>query len=370
MRFHLGWVMPGTLQGVQRFGWTGVDLFFVLSGFLIGSQLFKAHAEGAPILWPFYRRRLFRILPAYLVVVALYFAWPTWREFGPTAPLWQFLTFTENLLYDASWNHSFSHVWSLCIEEQFYLVLPLMVLALARKPSYRKTILVLVGFVSVGIAIRTWVLVHQLLPLGPDEAGADYMEHIYYPTYSRMDGLLAGVALALVKTFRPAWWSALSRRGHATFIAGVALVAVAFWLFHDRWSFKTGSAAWGTVLGFPLLSLGLALVVASAVSQNGWLRLKIPGAGLLASLAYSLYLTHKAAAHLAHTYLPQWTPGSTPGTFLVVAASCLGVAALLHYGVERPFMALRDRPKTATEPEESMRLDPAHNEVAPMLKSL
>jgi peptidoglycan/LPS O-acetylase OafA/YrhL len=328
MRFHLGWVMPGTLLGVQRFGWAGVDLFFVLSGFLIGSQLFKAHAAGEPILWPFYRRRMFRILPAYLVVLALYFAWPAWREFGPLAPLWQYLTFTENLLYDASWNHSFSHVWSLCIEEQFYLVLPLMLLALSRRPSFRRTSLILASFVVAGIVVRTWVLIHQLQPLGPDAAGADYMEHIYYPTYSRMDGLLAGVALALVKAFRPAWWKNLARRGHSTLLAGVALTALALWLFRDRWESETGSAAWGTCVGFPLLSLGLALVVASAVSQNGWLRLKIPGAALLASLAYSLYLTHKAAAHLAHTFLPQWTPGPTPVTFLVVAASCLGVAAL------------------------------------------
>jgi peptidoglycan/LPS O-acetylase OafA/YrhL len=103
----------------------GVDLFFVLSGYLIGSQLLKPFRSGEhPRLWDFYRRRLYRILPAYLAVLALYFLVPVWREQDGISPLWQFLTFTENFFVDYAKNEAFSHVWSLCVEEHFYCCCP------------------------------------------------------------------------------------------------------------------------------------------------------------------------------------------------------------------------------------------------------
>jgi len=316
----------------------------VLSGFLIGGQIFRAQVSGKPLLWPFYRRRAFRILPAYLVVVVLYFSLPAIREFGPLAPLWQYLTFTENLLYDPSWNHTFSHVWSLCIEEQFYLVFPLLVLALAHRPSARKTVFVLASFVAAGIAIRTWVLVHQLQPLGPDDFGDLYMEHIYYPTYSRLDGLLAGVALALVQTYRPALWSALTRRAYLVLAVGAACLGTAFWLFYHRFTAVTGPAAWGTILGFPLVSLGFALILVAAVSPRCVLARTIPGARLLATLAFTLYLTHKAVAHLDQHVFPQSIAARGLASMAVLATTCLGLAAVLHFSLERPILRWSQRP--------------------------
>jgi peptidoglycan/LPS O-acetylase OafA/YrhL len=357
MLFHLQSWLPPSFGPAAQFGWTGVDLFFVLSGFLIGAQLLKAHAAGGPILWPFYRRRLFRILPLYLTVVAVYFLWPACREAGPPAPLWQFLTFTENLLYNASWYHSFSHVWSLCIEEQFYLVLPVALILALKRPSLQRAVIILFTLVAIGIAIRTWVLFHQLKPLGPDDAGGLYMEHIYYPTYSRMDGLLAGLALALIQRFRPEWWRAAARRGHATLAAGSILAAFSLYLFHDRFESQTGPAAWSTCIGFPLLALGLALVVASALSDNGLLRCQVLGAKLVATLAFSLYLTHKFVANLARAWLPTLTAQRDWKTLATYALCCFAVAAILHRLVERPFLALRDRTSRGIEVE--LQQDPA-----------
>ncbi len=348
MLFHLqGWLSP-SFRPVAQFGWTGVDLFFVLSGFLIGAQLLKAHAQGGPLLRPFYRRRLFRILPLYLTVVAIYFLWPGCREGGPTAPLWQYLTFTENLLYDASWYHSFSHVWSLCIEEQFYLVLPIALVFTLRRPSTTRAAAILLALLAAGISVRAWVLVHQLMPLGADNAEGLYMERIYYPTYSRMDGLLAGLTLALIGRFRPGWWRNAARRGHITLVTGCAVIAVSLYLFKDRFDSVTGPAAWGDVFGFPLISVGLALVVASALSENGILRHKVPCARLIASLAFSLYLTHKFVANLARTYLPALTAQRDGKTLITYAVTCFAVAGVLHLLIERPFLALRDRtPQTS-----------------------
>lgn len=345
MSFHLSGLLPESWRPVDRFGWMGVDLFFVLSGYLIGWQLLKPYVTGgtSPV-GEFYRRRVFRILPAYCVVLALYFLWPVWREQDGISPMWQFVTFTENLFVDYANNQAFSHVWSLCVEEHFYLVLPLLVMAMMRRPSAWRTASLVAALVALGIGIRSYVLVHTLQPLGAEEMGIAYIEKIYYPTWTRLDGLTVGVVLACVRAFRPAWWESLRASGHASLFAGVTLVGVSMWLFVDRFDSVTGAAAWGTVVGFPLLSVGLGLVVASSVSRNGALgRWNVPGARMVATLAFSLYLTHKAAVHLDQEYLPGLTGGRGAEAFAVYMVSCLMVAGLLYLGVERPFLLLRDR---------------------------
>ena len=345
--------IPALLAPAAQLGWVGVDLFFVLSGYLIGTQILRPYLVGeCPGLWAFYRKRLFRVLPAYAAVLLLYCFVPIWSEDpGHLPPLWQLVTFTQNLFVDYRVDHAFSHVWSLCVEEHFYLLLPLIVLAMMRKPSVRKTTALLATLVLFGICLRAFFLFHLLKPLANagQPFGLAYIERIYYPTYSRLDGLLAGVALALVKTFRPAWWSMLARRGNALCCLGIALVGTALYLFKDRWESVSGASALGVVLGFPLLAAGLGLLVASALCENGLLRFKVPGAKLIATLAYSLYLTHKEVIHLVdlcfhvslRTGVLQWLE--------LYACSCLVVAAALYLCVERPFLILRDKRKTSKQ---------------------
>jgi peptidoglycan/LPS O-acetylase OafA/YrhL len=344
MSFHLQGVFPESFHPFARFGWMGVDLFFALSGYLIGLQLLRPYTRGElPSISDFYRRRAYRILPAYLVVLALYFLVPAWREAEGISPLWQFLTFTENLFVDYSIHQAFSFVWSLCVEEHFYLVLPLLVLVMMRKPSIRKTGTVLAALLLLGIASRAWVLIHTLRPLGVESFQLAYIEHIYYPTWNRLDGLLAGVTLALIQSFRPAWWAAISRCGHISLAGGLTLFAISIWLFWNRMSSLAGAAAWGTVIGYPLLSLALALLIASGVSRNGLLaRLRIPGAQIVATLAFSLYLTHKEVVHLDQHFFPNLTADPNLKATLLYAATCLIAAAALHLSVERPFMKLRE----------------------------
>ncbi len=105
-----------------------------------------------------------------------------------------------------------------------------------------------------------------------------------------------------------------------------------------------GLAWWAQVFGFPLLDAGLALVTASAMSPKGLLgRRRIPGAGLLAALAYTLYLTHKEVAHFVMRHFPGVTASRGPESWCLYAAACLSVAGLLHLLVERPVLRLRDR---------------------------
>jgi peptidoglycan/LPS O-acetylase OafA/YrhL len=343
MLFHFRFsYTPPALHGLARTGWMGVDLFFVLSGYLIGSQLLRPYLAGkTPSLADFYLRRAFRILPAYLSVLALYKAVPVFREAPGLSPTWQFLTFTENFRIVYFNDQAFSHVWSLCVEEHFYLVLPILVLLMMRKPGFGKSLTVILGILIFGIAIRGYIFNHQLAAgLASDEHDSFitlYIEKIYYPTYTRLDGLLMGVVLAVIKTFRPAWWQKLMAQGYAALALGIACSAGAICLFRDRFSFA------GTVFGFPLLSLGMALIVAASISPRCVLS-HIRGFAIPATLAYSLYLTHKEIGHLDQLYLGRFLgDGATRMNLVVAFVTSFLAAALLYLVVELPFLKWRER---------------------------
>jgi len=143
---------------MSQLGWTGVDLFFVLSGYLIGNQILSAFAKGQDFsLKLFYIRRFLRTLPNYYFVLALYFIFPVALSGTATAPLWSFLTFTQNL--DMRAGETFTHSWSLCIEEQFYLIFPVIALLVAYvKRSIMLGWIVIVSAMLFAIFLRgfTW----------------------------------------------------------------------------------------------------------------------------------------------------------------------------------------------------------------------
>lgn len=329
MLFH-SWIVGGLgdpYDAVAGYGWMGVDLFFVLSGYLIGHQLLKPLSLGEPLrLREFYRRRAYRILPAFLTVLAIYVLLPSWREAPGLQPAWQFLTFTVNLLIDYRHNQAFSHAWSLCVEEHFYLLFPLLAWGLASCRSRTLVIGLCLFVVAAGMLIRGYASLH----------GQDYLESIYYPTYTRLDGLMAGVLLAAIQSYQPQRWARLQWHANTLAVAGLIIVGVAIWLFRDR-SFAP------VVFGFPLLALGFALLAAAAAGVKSFGRWHVPGAAWMAAMSYSLYLSHKLAMHrvasllASHPQLHGWV------AFLLYAAAILLFGALLHYGVERPFLRLRDR---------------------------
>jgi peptidoglycan/LPS O-acetylase OafA/YrhL len=325
-------------------GWMGVDLFFVLSGFLIGGQLLRPWAMGQrPNYRRFFARRALRTLPAYLVVVAAYFLIPAVRDRADIQPLWQFLTFTENLLFDISTPKAFSHVWSLCVEEQFYLLFPAAVALIALKPTPGRIVGAMVAVLVLGMALRGYLWLDAVARSPFDIASEPrthrFMTTIYYPTWTRLDGLLIGVAASALQAFRPGLWARLTARSNLLLAAGLIGVAASIVLFQDQIA-----GFWMTVFGFPLLSGSIGLVVISASDVRSILgRYRIPGAGALAAGAYSLYLTHKSVFHavqLARPGLPTWLQGVALPLALLAA---LGVGAALHWLVERPFLKLRDR---------------------------
>src|SRR6058998_3521600 len=145
-----GFKLPGRMD---RFGWIGVDLFFVLSGYLIGGQLLAPLAREQSIkLGRFFARRVLRIMPAYFVVLAIYFLLPSWREYSEMSqPLWKFLLSVQNIALHGG--TAFSHAWSLAVEDQFYLALPFLLLVLYPRP--RTSVIIACIIILGGIALRT-----------------------------------------------------------------------------------------------------------------------------------------------------------------------------------------------------------------------
>jgi peptidoglycan/LPS O-acetylase OafA/YrhL len=315
--FHLnGKVNQTFVNSIGHVGWAGVDLFFVLSGYLIGNQWFRGLA-----LTDFYIRRALRILPSFLVVLSLYFIWPACRENELNVPLWRFLTFTQNfnLTFGA-----FSHAWSLCIEEQFYWLFPLTALFLSKKPRFCS--IYLIAFVIIfGMAMRGIIWSH----CDRDLMHA-YYRLIYYPTYTRLDGLTMGIMVALIKNFAPNIWVKIKAKSSVVGFIGALIAAAALLLFEHPYALTT------VIVGFPLLALGFGCLVASCASENGLLaQAQIPGASTLATLAYCIYLSHKQVFHLFLTPEARYP--------LLVFPVIFTAGWVLHITVEKPFLDLRGK---------------------------
>lgn len=325
-----GFALPYRLH---RFGWIGVDLFFVLSGYLIGGQLLAPRAYNQPIkLGRFYARRALRIMPAYFSILALYFCLPSLREFPSITPLWKFLISVQNI--DLQGGTAFSHAWSLAIEDQFYLLLPFVLILGSRYPRVGSVLPVAI-FVG-GLALRGF-----LAHLHPGNNGEisyrGFQKWIYYPTWTRLDPLVFGVAIAAVEKFRAQWWNRLTQCAYWLWLPGVVAIICGLRIGDERLTMTT------CIWQFPLLATGMSTLLICALSPQLPLhRLRIPGAAFIASIAYSVYLSHKLVIHAIiklcdayHVTLTSWL------ALLLVEVSIYLAGTLLFLTVERPFLLLR-----------------------------
>src|SRR5471030_412979 len=324
LAYHYRVVVSGknTFGFMTEIGWTGVDLFFVLSGYLIGNQIFSQIVQGRNFsLMTFYAKRLLRTLPNYYLVLAMYFIFPLALGERVTAPLWQFLTFTQNLGLRPG--QTFSHSWSLCIEEQFYLILPAIVMVIARLKGARQ-----VGWIAIGTAIVAGMLVRSTAWFLNGRSAIntyDYYEHIYYSSFARFDELLPGVAIAMLKNFHSEKFSKITKSGNMLFFIGLSMVGVMFYLFSNYLNTdEYGCSLLIATFGYPLLAIGFGTLTLSALSENS--------------------LLHKPIFKLL--VLPIAKIGIDKNSFLgisIIMTVGLFGGWLLFRLVETPFMALRAR---------------------------
>ncbi len=324
--------MPGR---VDRFGWIGVDLFFVLSGYLIGGQLLAPLAREQSIqLGRFFARRIFRIMPAYFVTLAVYFLLPSWREYPDMAqPLWKFLLSIQNIALHGG--TAFSHAWSLAIEDQFYLALPLILILISCWP--RAGIIIPCMIFIGGLALRAFLAWQN-----PGDGGVSFrgfQSWIYYPTWTRLDPLVFGVVLAAIEKFRPSWWQRLMDGALWLWLPGLA--AIVYGLYIGEGDLTVASCIWQ----FPLIAFGMAALLVCAVSPRLlFRRIEIPGAAFLASIAYSVYLSHKLVIHAVTRFCSGHSIALTSvPALLLVEVSIYAVGLVLFLSIERPFLQLRHR---------------------------
>ena len=327
-----GFALPYRLH---RFGWVGVDLFFVLSGYLIGGQLLASLARGQGIHFQrFFTRRALRILPAYFVVLAIYFCLPSLREFPEISPLWKFLISVQNI--GMRGGTAFSHAWSLAIEDQFYLLLPLVLLLVSRWK--RAGIIVPCVVVLGGIALRAFLAWQN-----PGDGAVSFRGFqlwIYYPTWTRLDPLVFGVVLAAIEKFRPNWWQHLIDTAHWLWLPGLVAIVYGFYLGEGE-TLTVAACVWQ----FPLIAFGMAALLVCAVSPRLPFRcIEVPGAAFLASIAYSVYLSHKLIIHAVIQFCSSHDIAlkSLPA-ILLVETLIYAAGLVLFMSIERPFLQLRHR---------------------------
>lgn len=319
----------------HRFGWAGVDLFFVLSGYLIGGQLWaELQARKSIRFGRFYARRALRILPAYLVILTIYFCFPMWREQAVISPLWKYVVSIQNL--DLHAGTAFSHAWSLAVEDQFYLVLPGLLFLLFRSP---RLALVVPWFILAGGLVLRASLVKWKTDAAGHLSDHDFMTWIYYPTWTRLDSLVLGVVLAAIERHRSAWWRTLM--GGANWLWLPALAAVAGGLYLSEAKLTLVSCVWS----FPLIAFGMTLFLVCSVSPRlPFQRMQVPGVAFLSMISYSVYLSHKLVVHLVAGLCSQYSiPPTSFGALLTLYVLVCVCGAALFFAVERPFLQLRNR---------------------------
>ena len=306
------------LENIFANGWMGVDLFFVLSGFLITGILLDSK-DSESYFRNFYARRCLRIWPLYYSLIVLMFVIipamhiaPASIVFEKSSPWWAYPLFLQTFLVAIPTNAAgpLGVTWSLAIEEQFYLLWPLVVRAFSPTQLRRLGISV----ICISPALR--------LLLG------SYHVNLYSNTFSRLDGLMAGALLALVvrsANFAP------SRFVKPAWIVFFIALTSAFVLeaVHARWIVYSLSAI-----------ASACLIFLSLYSGQQWLQGVLRNRFLVytGQISYGLYLLHKLPFDLAEEFRIDAHPLLMA---VILFAACYGMAALSWNLLEMPFLRLK-----------------------------
>ncbi len=337
-------------------GGFGVTVFFFVSGFLIARQVLAEQAvRGQLSLGLFYMRRLLRLYPALLVALALGGALfvALGGHFPPGQVLAGVFYYTNYYARISSYGgvpdgmfNPFVILWSLAVEEHYYLVFPALVLLLGR--TRLRFALVLCAVIAA-VTLWRFHVAQECATAVARCVGDGLDDRILQSTDTRVDSILYGAVLATLLGSH--WAGPLARllQNRAVFAAGLALLCLSFAirdpLFRDSWRFS-------------VQGIGLFLAVGSLLfsTRLGWVRgmLSWRGAILIGRWSYSIYLWHAIVLMATASLLPAalWRPAVEDGRINLVwdlvgvpvlAALSVGIAALSYHYVEMPMVALRRR---------------------------
>lgn len=333
---------PDWIDRIGRFGWTGVDLFFVLSGFLISGQLFREiKNKGNISLKVFYIKRFFRIFPAYFFTIFLYFIFPFFREREALSPFWKFVTFTQNYGLDVINRGTFSHAWSLCIEEQFYLILPLFLIMVSSTKLFRYLAVLMMTVIGLSIVFRLMAWNEYIS--GLDAASADFWKlwymKIYYPTHTRLDGLGIGILIGYLMQYSSKFKKIVNNNGNRLFLGGIVLLGISFRICNEQASKKA------SIFGFTLVAVSFGFILMAAVSQSSFLyRTKSYLTTQLAALSYAVYLSHKGIIHLVQEGFDYFNLETSDNISLITGFfACIIGGLFYRFVIEKPCSVLKTK---------------------------
>jgi peptidoglycan/LPS O-acetylase OafA/YrhL len=353
----VGW-FGAAYHKLVDFGWSGVDLFFVLSGFLITGILLES--KGSPGYFrSFYMRRVLRILPLYYCAVMVFFIvlLPALRILAPgratitgatrlpaIEQLWYYFHLSNwRIAYNVTYN-GVDHFWSLAIEEQFYAVWPLVVFLLSRRALLR----VCGGVMALSFMLRSLPSVHASMQ--------HYPHVVYCLTPFRVEPLALGSCLAVLisdERFRAHWreWAAAAAGAGALCLAVVMAVTRSS-------SFEPIPMAMFGYSGVGLVAAAGVCYAAmrSGASSPGAAFLRSPALVELGRLSYGIYVIHRPLSILAPPVQAALMPriggvaASLVVTFVGSAASYFLAIGSWHW-IEQPFLRLKSRFPYHPEPE-------------------
>ncbi len=310
--------LPGGVNALM-FGWVGVDMFFVLSGYLVG-RLILERSRHANFFGVFYVRRTLRIIPAYVVTVLVVSGLmalcdPAWSGARFAFPLWSYLSFSQPFFMISTGTigaHWLAPTWTLALEEHFYLLAPLIIVL-----TPRRLLPWLLGAVAV-LAVVVRLALHQLYPDNPMPA------LVLLP--SRADLLCLGILAAVAMTSWKVDWPRFDFALRLTPI--LALVAI------------LGLKAFGGVLGDALMPLAMAIgctsfLLALVRGAPEAKRFKSPLLRFFGDNGYCIYLTHIPVLGLMHGLILGHRPALETPAGWAVSLAALPVCVLVGWGMTK-----------------------------------
>ncbi|MGA7770575.1 MAG: acyltransferase [Candidatus Sulfotelmatobacter sp.] len=329
---------------LARIGWCGVDLFFVISGFLISGLLFQEYKRFGDIrLKTFWLRRGLKIYPAfYIYTLVQAVAYLLMFSKGPGAKSTMHLALIDATFLSSYFQGLSGHAWSLAVEEHFYFVLPVFLLVLMRLGAKKQDPFASIPVVFLLIAIGSLLLRMSATP-------AYYNDYYSYmlPTHLRMDGLFCGVMIGYLFHFKPQFLARVAR--WPLLIAGGMLLTPIYYLDIEYWHMYT----WGLTCTF----LGFACILTWAVhipfQQGHFLALPVDLLARIGFYSYSIYLWHWIIIFYLRPYVRSkcittgspvaWSSVMETWQWLLCVALSIIVGIAMAVVVEQPVLRLRDR---------------------------
>lgn len=310
------------LLKIERVGWMGVDLFFVLSGFLVSGLLFREWQRHGSLRWGrFWLRRAWKIYPPFYLMLAATVSL-VWFRTGYFPP-WN-VVLSEMLFVQNYWLTLFNHTWSLAIEEHFYLLLPFMLWIASRGKgggTFERLPWMILALAIAALAFRVELA-----------ARLDFNWRTHaVATHLRIDSLAFGVWISWLFHFRHEQLKNFWQRWRKVLLATAALLLLpVFWI-------RYGTGFYLHSFGFTAIYIACGIVLLEALFaewKNRWL-------AAIGKQSYSIYLWHMT--FLLLILKPAFGRDGGWTLWFCHFALSLGGGMLLGMAIETPFLRLRDR---------------------------